>query len=128
MSKQTKRSPSLGKDGLAQLVPGITKQLADMQTALVSLGVELAAAVASATEAEPVVVEQRARDPEVADPCRLLRVSELAKLLGVYEPTVWRWARTGKMPKPMKVSGRMTACRASEIAAWLEEKAKGTVA
>lgn len=46
---------------------------------------------------------------------QLLRAWDVAKLLGISVPTVWRWAREGKLPKPMKISQRITVWKKTEI-------------
>jgi prophage regulatory protein len=58
------------------------------------------------------------------DPCRLLRVHQVALLLGIHEMTVWKWQRVGKMPKPIKVGDNTTAWRATDISEWLAAKVK----
>ena len=50
----------------------------------------------------------------------LLRVWDVAKMLGIKPPTVWKWARLGKIPKPVKVSHRVTAWKKSELLPFLE--------
>ena len=46
---------------------------------------------------------------------RLLNVKQVAKVYGdCSEPTVWRWAKAGVIPKPVKVGGR-TFWKESEI-------------
>jgi len=37
-----------------------------------------------------------------------IRVAQLAINLGISESTVWRWASEGKLPKPIKLSKRVT--------------------
>lgn len=46
---------------------------------------------------------------------QLLRAWDVAKLLGVSIPTVWRWTREGKLPQPMKITQRITVWRKTEI-------------
>lgn len=36
---------------------------------------------------------------------RLIRYSELSKIIPVTRPTIWRWCREGKMPKPVRIGG-----------------------
>ena len=65
------------------------------------------------------------RVPEhLFDPCRLLRVHQVALLLGIHEMTVWKWQRVGKMPKPIQVGDNTTAWRAIDISEWLAAKVK----
>lgn len=46
---------------------------------------------------------------------QLLRAWDVAKLLGISIPTVWRWTREGKLPQPMKITQRITVWRKTEI-------------
>lgn len=46
---------------------------------------------------------------------QFLRAWDVAKLLGISIPTVWRWAREGKLPKPVKISQRITVWKETEI-------------
>jgi predicted DNA-binding transcriptional regulator AlpA len=60
------------------------------------------------------------------DPCRLLRARDLSALLTIHEITVWNWVAEGKLPKPITFSSNTKAWRASDIAAWLDAKAKAS--
>ncbi len=53
---------------------------------------------------------------------RLLRVGEVAGILGIAKPTVWLWDREGKIPKSFKLTPATTVWRYSEIMAWIDEK------
>jgi len=53
---------------------------------------------------------------------RYLRPKDLANQLGISVSSLWRWARAGKIPKPVKLSERVTAWSSKEIASWLETK------
>lgn len=44
-----------------------------------------------------------------------VRVGTLARLLGIATVTVWRWTANGKLPKPVKLSERVTAWRAEDV-------------
>lgn len=35
--------------------------------------------------------------------------------------TLWRWVNAGTFPKPVKLSGRVTAWRCEDVRAWLEQ-------
>jgi predicted DNA-binding transcriptional regulator AlpA len=58
------------------------------------------------------------------DPCRVYRAKELSELLGVHPISVWRWARNGRLPKPIKLGPGTTVWRARDIELWLDQKAK----
>ena len=50
----------------------------------------------------------------------LLRVSEVAELVGVSADTIARWSRSGKMPMGFKVGGESwTYWNEEEVARWL---------
>lgn len=51
---------------------------------------------------------------------RLLKVSELAKFLGVSQSTIYRWLEADKLPKPFDLGEAAVRWRLSEIEAWLE--------
>jgi len=52
---------------------------------------------------------------------RLLKVSELAKFLGVAPSTIYRWLENGKLPQPFEIGDAAVRWRKSEIEHWLEE-------
>jgi prophage regulatory protein len=58
------------------------------------------------------------------DRCRVYRVKELASLINLHPITIWRWQATGRLPKPIKLGPHTTVWRASDIAAWLDQKAQ----
>lgn len=51
---------------------------------------------------------------------QFLRVGDVAKLLGISAPTVWRWAREGKLPKPLKITSRITVWKKTEVIPYVE--------
>ncbi|CRG51556.1 MULTISPECIES: helix-turn-helix transcriptional regulator [Yersinia pseudotuberculosis complex] len=51
-----------------------------------------------------------------------IRPKRLAKLLGVSEATIWRKAKNGTLPRPVKLSERVTAFDAVEINVWLKSR------
>ena len=44
--------------------------------------------------------------------------------LGISMPSLWRWVKAGKMPKPVKLSPRVAAFSTAEINSWLEAKSE----
>ena len=62
-------------------------------------------------------------------PMRVIRVAQLATtknnpgMLPVSPATVWRWVREGKLPKPFKLSASVTVWNASEIEAFIAQRA-----
>lgn len=49
----------------------------------------------------------------------LLRSADVAKLVNAGERSIWRWSRSGRMPRPVRI-GAAVRFRRSEILAWLE--------
>ena len=45
-----------------------------------------------------------------------LRAKDVAKKLGISIPCVWRWAKSGKLPKGQKLSPKVTVWKESELA------------
>lgn len=50
----------------------------------------------------------------------LLRVKDVAKTLNIGVSTVWYYSSIGKLPKPLKLSPRVTVWKASDIQAFIE--------
>jgi prophage regulatory protein len=46
-------------------------------------------------------------------------------IVPVSSATWWRWCRSGKAPKPVKLSSHITAWRTEEIRAFLDAQASG---
>lgn len=53
---------------------------------------------------------------------RVIRVNEVAGIIGVGKSTVWLWDREGKIPKSFKLTPSTTVWRLSEIMEWLDKK------
>ena len=47
-----------------------------------------------------------------------LRVTQVAKKIGIGKSTVWLWVKENKLPKPIKLSPRVTVWRESDIIIW----------
>lgn len=52
----------------------------------------------------------------------LLRVTDVAKRLGVSRSTVWMYAREGKLPKGTKLSPRVTVWDEKDVEAFIEKR------
>lgn len=48
----------------------------------------------------------------------LIRLPELLRLVPVTRGTIWRWHRSGKFPRPVRIGGRTAWVRA-EVDAWI---------
>ena len=46
---------------------------------------------------------------------KLLRLPQVAEMLGVSKSTVWLYSRNGTLPKPTKLSARVTVWKLSDV-------------
>lgn len=53
------------------------------------------------------------------------RAADLLAILPYGKSWLWEASRTGRFPKPFKLSERTTVWRREEVLAWLEQKASG---
>ena len=53
---------------------------------------------------------------------RVVRVREAVTLTGLSRVTLWRMARDGTFPSPVRLGQRATGYRLSEILAWIESR------
>lgn len=51
---------------------------------------------------------------------RLLRISQVLAIVPISKSAWWEGCRTGRYPKPIKLSPRTTVWRAEDIAAFIE--------
>lgn len=49
---------------------------------------------------------------------KFLRDVDVAEMLGIKRATVWIWAKEGKIPKPIKISGKCARWRAEDLEKW----------
>jgi len=52
---------------------------------------------------------------------KLLRLPQVAEMLGVSKSTVWLYSRNGTLPKPTKLSPRVTVWKESDIMALIKK-------
>jgi predicted DNA-binding transcriptional regulator AlpA len=50
---------------------------------------------------------------------RIVRIAELATILGVHRSTIWRMCAEGRLVHPVEISAGTRGWRASEVSAWL---------
>jgi prophage regulatory protein len=55
----------------------------------------------------------------------MLRPAQVAGLLGVNRSTLWRWAREGRFPKPVKLSPGVVAWWLTDVREWQRQQAAG---
>ena len=53
---------------------------------------------------------------------KYLAVADVAKLIGVSIPSIWRWSRINAMPRPIKLGPNRTAWSVADLDAWLAAK------
>lgn len=51
------------------------------------------------------------------------RVKDMVRRLQIGESTVWRWAREGKLPEPIRLGRRVTVWRKKDVEAFLDQAA-----
>ena len=56
-----------------------------------------------------------------------IRVNDLIKVIPFSASTVWRKARGGTFPKPVKLSEQITAWRVEDVRAWMRTKESDSV-
>lgn len=54
---------------------------------------------------------------------RIIRKTELLKMIGVSHPTIWRWERDGKFPKRISLGRNSIGWSQYEVQGWLDDKA-----
>jgi prophage regulatory protein len=53
-----------------------------------------------------------------------IRAKHLAQALSIGESTVWKWAAENRMPKPVRLSARVTVWDARSIHQWLAARSE----
>ncbi len=54
-----------------------------------------------------------------------LRDTEVAIRYSVSRPTIWRWVKEGKFPKPIKLGAGSTRWRYSDLEMWEQSQIQG---
>jgi len=60
--------------------------------------------------------------PNITSDDRLLRLSEVEQIVKLKKPTIYRLAREGKFPKPLKIGDRASRWSYNDIQKWIEER------
>lgn len=50
---------------------------------------------------------------------RFIRIKEVMEMTGLGKSTVWAWVAKEKLPKPIKLSSRVTVWRMSDLQAFI---------
>jgi prophage regulatory protein len=54
---------------------------------------------------------------------RIIRKSELVKIVGLSDVTIWRMEKKGDFPKRIRLGGNSTGWLGSEILSWIDQRA-----
>lgn len=60
--------------------------------------------------------------PNIISDDRLLRLPEVEQIIQLKKPTIYRLAREGKFPKPLKIGDRASRWSFNELMQWIQEK------
>lgn len=52
----------------------------------------------------------------------------IPEVLPVSSPTLWRWCKSGKFPRPVKLGPRVTAWRVEDVRSWMDARTAGGAA
>lgn len=69
--------------------------------------------------------EAHATNPHILPMGGYIRAKALAPLLGISVVTLWRWSASGKIPKPVKLSERVTAWWMEDVRNWMNTRNNG---
>lgn len=58
---------------------------------------------------------------------RLIRLPEVMAKLGIKRSTVWLFVKQGRLPKPIKLSAKVTVWKESEISTYIADKIGGVL-
>lgn len=53
-------------------------------------------------------------------PSVLIDAAELARILSVSKPTIWRWLSEGRLPEPIRLTSQCLRWRLDAVLAWIE--------
>ncbi len=73
------------------------------------------------TDTETLDLASAARNDAAGEEERFISVSEAARIAGVSCALIWRLARRGAFPQPVKISARCTRWRLLDVRAWMED-------
>lgn len=58
----------------------------------------------------------------IAQPHRVLRKPQVTKITGLSAATLWRQVKTGRFPRPIRLSAQAVGWIESEVFAWLDAR------
>ena len=53
---------------------------------------------------------------------KIIRASELAKMLTISKPTIWRMEQRGELPLKIQITERVSGWRESDILEWIQKR------
>ena len=62
--------------------------------------------------------------PEISTLSRILRPRQLAELLGISLPTLYRWLKRDGFPPKLRLGPGVVGWREEDVRSWLDELAK----
>lgn len=54
---------------------------------------------------------------------RILRKKEVLSMVGVSDPTLWRWEHEGAFPRRLRLGGNSCGWLQTEVEGWIAERA-----
>ena len=57
---------------------------------------------------------------------RIIRLTELSKMLSVSKTTIWRWRQSGVLPEPFELGPKVVGWDIRTIEEWIESAKSGT--
>lgn len=79
-----------------------------------------------ATASSPVKNPPRKARASSKVSAEYLREPDLCAEIAVSRATMWRWVKSGRLPKPIKLSPGVTVWRRAEVEAWIASNADGS--
>lgn len=61
----------------------------------------------------------------ILPPQGMSRASQILPLLPFGKSSLWKFIKSGQFPKPVRITGGITAWRNADVLAWLDEQGKG---
>lgn len=58
---------------------------------------------------------------------KLIRITSVMEQTGLAKSTVWLWVKLNKLPKPIKLSARVTVWKQSELDEWIRIQIQGVM-
>lgn len=53
---------------------------------------------------------------------KIYRISEVADLIGATPNTIWRWAKAGTFPAPIRIGSNSVGWRSDHLQDWIESR------